>query len=233
MVIVNIQETLHFRPSETAYAGEGPNLKSDGATERLYVTNNEHLKFRMHPSLKASTAKYDKRIGELSVVLGEGGYACVFSVNQETVLKCTSCLATKELYSTLADSNVRVPGLPAVYRHLGVVATDSDRMPFDGYYMERLVEPLGRNQRRLHNEVVQCFAEHLKGDEGLFDPTVSIQLAEECIRTDRFSLGQAFQRILPILKRTPSILDLARPSNIMFSMKGDLSLADPVATLWI
>lgn len=182
----------------------------------------------IHQTLRGNTQTYDELLNH-GQLLGDGGFARVVAINNQMALKATCCPATQRLLANLFESEVDIAGLPLVYQSLGAIGVDADQFEFQGYFVERLFKPQTSSQEKLRQEFANFFALALQDDQDQSDTVLSIQIAEECIRTDKFSLGEAFSMLLPILKSIPSVLDLASIANVMFTAEGHISLADPVA----
>lgn len=67
---------------------------------------------------------------------GDGTFARVFAIDSRTVLKITTCQATRDLYDQLIQHPVA--GCVKVLRAYGVVAVDEDDFPFYAFVVERL-----------------------------------------------------------------------------------------------
>lgn len=193
--------------------------------------------YRVHrPTVIHSSLRGVNKRGEWILaqghLIGDGGFARVIAVNRNVAMKATCCPATQKLLSSLTERNAATPGLPRVFQKLGKVGVDADHIYFEGYYLERLFKPVMTKQEALQREVTSYFTAALEEDVTQSNRQLSIEIAQECIRTDRFSLGAAFSKILPVLKALPSVLDLARPGNILFSSQGEICLADPISTVF-
>lgn len=184
----------------------------------------------IHQTLRGTTRAYDEMLnhGEL---LGDGGFARVIALGNRVVMKATCCPATWRLLSNLYKSQTGIAGLPLVYQSLGAVGVDADQLVFQGYFVERLFKPQTCFQERQRQELTNYFALALQDDHDQSDTALSIQVTEECMRTDKFSLGEAFSMLLPVLNSIPAVLDLTSITNVMFTAKGKISLADPLASV--
>lgn len=196
---------------------------------------------------------YGRQVQELN----SGAFSVVSVVDDETVIKATSCIPSANFLTALLaiESIATAPwqrpiaGLPRVFEGLGVIAEDADGQPYFGFRMERLFdEPMQNMQRGVADTQKQALLEKLSAAYSAYqriqnseqnfeftDTEASIEVACRLANDSTNPLREGFAFIAAFLVRqtaTKTIMDLMRPENLMFSREGELILADPVAGVY-
>lgn len=201
--------------------------------------------------------KYEHCFFDCTAQVKSGAFAVVSIVDDNTVIKATSCIPSANfLTSLLAIKSVLparwqrpIAGLPLVFEALGAIAEDADGQRYFGFRMERLFEtsePVGQRdaayaqKQPVLEKLSAAYSAYcrIKNNHHNFeftDTEASIEVAHRLANDSTDPLGEGFAFIAAFLARqtaTKAVMDLMRPENLMFSREGELILADPVAGVY-
>lgn len=201
--------------------------------------------------------KHQHRFFGPTAQVKSGAFALVSIVDDNTVIKATSCIPSANFLASLlaiepiatASSQRPLAGLPRVFEALGVIAEDADGQPYFGFRMERLFDvPMQNRQRGVADTQKQALLENLSAAYLAYrriqnsqqnfeytDTEASIAVACRLANDSTNPLGEGFAFIAAFFARQTAmqtVMDLMRPENLMFSREGELILADPVAGVY-
>lgn len=170
----------------------------------------------------------------------DGGSSRVYCFHPEVadklVLKLTSCDATRELLKLLwvqQYHGTKVKGLPSVSQSLGMCARDDDYIEYHGFVLERLRHPQSAEEDAMETQLVTAvraaMREASSGATSAMHWSTSLVAATWLANSNILGLGDAFHALCRVILMCEAYLDLEMPGNILFTLDGEICLADPVA----